>query len=96
MNDGDYYVIDEGLNLGDQIVVKGNGDLVNGSAVTVVTLDGVAQDYIGAADDVATENNEEITEENNEEMNEETNTDSTDENTEPSDSADNTAEPSAE
>ena len=47
MNDGDYYVVDAGLELGDQIVVKGNGDLVSGSAVTVVTLDGVAQDYIG-------------------------------------------------
>ena len=47
MNDGDYYVVDAGLELGDQIVVKGNGDLVSGSAVTVVTLDGVEQDYIG-------------------------------------------------
>lgn len=88
MNDGDYYVIDEGLNLGDQIVVKGNGDLVNGSAITVVTLDGVDQDYIGAEDDTVTENNEEL--------NEEINPDRTDDNTETPDAADNTAEPSAE
>ena len=47
MNDGDYYVVENGLEIGDQVVIKGNGDLVNGSAVTVVTLDGVAQDYIG-------------------------------------------------
>lgn len=31
--------------------MKGNGNLVDGSAITVVTLDGVAQDYIGATDD---------------------------------------------
>lgn len=49
MNDGDHYVVEAGISLGDQIVVKGNGDLVSGSAVTVVTLDGVAQDYIGAS-----------------------------------------------
>ncbi len=60
MNDGDYYVIDAGIHLGDQVVVKGNGDLVHGSAVTVVTLDGVAQDYIGdialdAGSDVTTD-----------------------------------------
>lgn len=47
MNDGDTYVVEAGLSEGDQVVVKGNGDLVSGSAVTVVTLDGVAQDYIG-------------------------------------------------
>lgn len=47
MNDGDYYVIDAGLTEGDQIVIKGNGDLVSGSTVTVVTLDGVEQNYIG-------------------------------------------------
>lgn len=84
MNDGDYYVIDEGLNLGDQIVIKGNGDLVDGSAVTVVTLDGVAQDYIDVEDNAATENEEELNEEN------------TDNDTETSDSADNSVEPSAE
>ena len=53
MNDGDYYVVESGIALGDQIVIKGNGDLVNGSAVTVVTLDGVAQDYIGDTDEDA-------------------------------------------
>ena len=59
MNDGDYYVVEAGVELGDQIVIKGNGDLVDGSAVTVVTLDGVAYDNIGdttedsAADDGA-------------------------------------------
>ena len=34
----------DGLTAGDQIVVKGNSNLVNGTAVTVVTLDGVEQD----------------------------------------------------
>ena len=51
MNDGDYYVVTEGLQIGDQIIVKGNGDLVDGSAVTVVTLDGVDQDYLGVQDE---------------------------------------------
>ena len=87
MNDGDYYVVESGIALGDQIVIKGNGDLVNGSAVTVVTLDGVAQDYIGdtdedaAATDAADEAVENMPAEgtNNEEVNnEEVNTENSD------------------
>lgn len=57
LNDGDFYVVEDGLAQGDQIVVKGNGKLVDGSAVTVVSLDGETQDYIGvdtsASDDDA-------------------------------------------
>ena len=53
LNDGDFYVVENGLAQGDQIVVKGNGKLVNGSAVTVVSLDGEAQDYIGVDTDAA-------------------------------------------
>lgn len=51
LDDGNKYVVTAGIQAGDQIVVKGNGNLVDGSAITVVTLDGVAQDYIGATDD---------------------------------------------
>lgn len=51
LDDGNEYVVTAGIQAGDQIVVKGNGNLVDGSAITVVTLDGVAQDYIGATDD---------------------------------------------
>lgn len=56
INDGDNYVVTEGLNAGDQIVVKGNGNLVEGEAVTIVTLDGVEQDLNKkAADDADTD-----------------------------------------
>ena len=52
MNDGDQYVVTEGLKAGDQIVVKGNSTLVDGAKVTVVTLDGVAQELdLKTADD---------------------------------------------
>ena len=44
INDGDNYVVTEGLQAGDLIVVKGNGNLVEGEAVTIITLDGVEQD----------------------------------------------------
>ena len=44
INDGDYYVVTKGLKAGDQIVVKGNGNLVEGEAVTIITLDGEEQD----------------------------------------------------
>lgn len=44
INDGDYYVVTKGLKAGDQIVIKGNGNLVEGEAVSVITLDGVEQD----------------------------------------------------
>ena len=43
LNDGDNYVVTNGLTAGEQIVVKGNSNLVDGTAVTVVTLDGVEQ-----------------------------------------------------
>ena len=65
MNDGDYYVVEAGVELGDQIVIKGNGDLVDGSAVTVVTLDGVAYDNIGdTTEDSAADDGAEIDETN--------------------------------
>ncbi len=52
LNDGDQYVVTEGLKAGDQIVVKGNSTLVDGAKVTVVTLDGVAQELdLKTADD---------------------------------------------
>ena len=82
MNDGDYYVVDAGLEIGDQIVVKGNGDLVSGSAVTVVTLDGVEQDYIG---DIAQDVEDDVTADSSVETN-----------TENSDMAENQTEESAE
>ena len=44
INDGDFYVVTEGLKAGDQIVVKGNSNLVEGEAVTIITLDGEEQD----------------------------------------------------
>ena len=44
IHDGDNYVVTEGLQAGDLIVVKGNGNLVEGEAVTIITLDGVEQD----------------------------------------------------
>ncbi len=44
LNDGDNFVVTEGLSAGDQIVVTGNSNLVDGEAVTVVTLDGVPQE----------------------------------------------------
>lgn len=59
INDGDNYVVTEGLQAGDQIVVKGNGNLVEGEAVTVVTLDGVEQDLTQkVADDATAETGE--------------------------------------
>ncbi len=44
INDGDNYVVTEGLQAGDQVVVKGNSNLVNGEAITMITLDGVEQE----------------------------------------------------
>ena len=44
INDGDHYVVNEGLQAGDQIVVKGNGNLVEGEPVAIITLDGEEQD----------------------------------------------------
>ena len=44
INDGDYYVVTKGLQAGDQIVVKGNGNLVEGEPISIITLDGVEQD----------------------------------------------------
>lgn len=43
INDGDSYVVTDGLAAGDQIVVKGNSDLVEGDAVIIVAADGVEQ-----------------------------------------------------
>lgn len=63
INDGDNYVVTEGLQAGDQIVVKGNGNLVEGEAVTIITLDGVEQDLnLQTSDDTAAEDNENSTE----------------------------------
>lgn len=44
LNDGNSYVVTAGLTAGDQIVIKGNSDLVDGEAVTVRVIDGVEQD----------------------------------------------------
>ena len=44
INDGDYYVVTKGLQAGDQVVVKGNGNLVEGEPISIITLDGVEQD----------------------------------------------------
>lgn len=57
LDDGNYYVVTDGIQAGDQVVVRGNGNLVDGSAITVVTLDGVEQNYIGT-DDEKTQNDE--------------------------------------
>ena len=38
VNDGDYYVVTEGLAAGDEVIVKGNVDLVNGEKVTVTKV----------------------------------------------------------
>lgn len=43
LNDGDFYVVEEGLSDGDILVTVGNSDLVDGEKVTVVALDGVEQ-----------------------------------------------------
>ena len=63
LNDGDFYVVTDGLTAGDQIVVKGNSNLVNGTAVTVIAVDGVEQDLnLKAADDADNTKNSEDTE----------------------------------
>ncbi len=62
INDGDNYVITEGLQAGDQVVVKGNGNLVSGEAITVITLDGVEQD-LNLNANADTEANDENTDE---------------------------------
>lgn len=59
INDGDYYVVTKGLKAGDQIVVKGNGNLVEGEAVTIITLDGEEQDLNLKPADEAEENDAE-------------------------------------
>ncbi len=59
INDGDNYVITQGLKAGDKVVVKGNGNLVSGEAVTVITLDGVEQDLNLQTNTDAEENNAE-------------------------------------
>lgn len=46
INDGDFYVVTDGLKAGDQLIVKGNSDLVHGDAVTVITRDGVDVDIV--------------------------------------------------
>ena len=38
VDDGDYYVVTEGLAAGDEVIVKGNVDLVNGEKVTVTKV----------------------------------------------------------
>jgi RND family efflux transporter MFP subunit len=48
LNDGDNYVVTAGLQAGDQIIVKGNSDFVDGAAVTVQKVDGVAVDTTSA------------------------------------------------
>ena len=56
INDGDYYVVTKGLQAGDQIVVKGNGNLVEGEPISIITLDGVEQDLnLNAAADAEPE-----------------------------------------
>ncbi len=56
INDGDNYVVTKGLSAGDQVVVKGNGNLVEGEPITVITLDGVEQDLkLNAAEDAEAE-----------------------------------------
>ncbi len=51
INDGHNYVVLEGLKAGDQIVVKGASDLVDGELVTVTVLDGIEQDLTSKAAD---------------------------------------------
>lgn len=56
INDGDNYVVTKGLQAGDQIVVKGNGNLVEGEPISIITLDGVEQDLnLNAAADAEPE-----------------------------------------
>ena len=43
MNDGNFYVVTKGLYEGDQIVVKGNRNLVDGEKITLIHLDGEEQ-----------------------------------------------------
>jgi len=38
VNDGDYYVVTEGLEINDEVIVKGNVDLVNGEKITVMKV----------------------------------------------------------
>lgn len=40
LNDGEQYVVTNGLQSGDEVVVRGNGDLVDGTLITLVELDG--------------------------------------------------------
>lgn len=44
LTDGDYYVVTEGLAVGDALIVKGNDDLVNGQAIVVVDNNGPVVD----------------------------------------------------
>ena len=56
INDGDNYVVTKGLQAGDQVVVKGNGNLVEGEPISIITLDGVEQDLnLNAAADAEPE-----------------------------------------
>lgn len=61
INDGDYYVVTKGLQAGDQIVVKGNGNLVEGEPISIITLDGVEQDLnLNAAADAEPEQSADV------------------------------------
>ena len=61
INDGDNYVVTKGLQAGDQIVVKGNGNLVEGEPISIITLDGVEQDLnLNAAADAEPEQSADV------------------------------------
>lgn len=40
INDGERYVVSNGLSDGDEIIVRGNDDMVHGTLITVVEIDG--------------------------------------------------------
>lgn len=49
LNDGKSYVITGGLQAGDHVIIQGNGDLVDGTLITVMKLDGEAPSAAAAA-----------------------------------------------
>lgn len=51
LNDGNFYVVEEGLTVGEQLIIKGNSDLVNGQAIVVVGGDDIVEDESNVSDD---------------------------------------------
>ena len=52
LTDGNYYVVTEGLNVGDQLIIKGNDDLVDGQDVVVVNGSTVQEAAEPSAEDL--------------------------------------------